>query len=119
MGRIFSDQNRFEQWLAVELAASEALAELGDVPREAAQALRALAGARRALVNVFGDRRGADQADGRNIRMLDERVHDFFVAVDPMRGVLTNRTKFILYYIGWFVMNAIIIIRANCSKIKS
>src|SRR2546423_611279 len=41
MGRIFSDQNRFEQWLAVELAASEALAELGEVPREAAQALRA------------------------------------------------------------------------------
>jgi adenylosuccinate lyase len=44
MGRIFSDQNRFEQWLAVELAASEALAELGEVPREAAQALRAHAG---------------------------------------------------------------------------
>jgi len=41
MGRIFSDQNRFDQWLAVELAASEALAELGEVPREAAQALRA------------------------------------------------------------------------------
>ncbi len=44
MGRIFSDQNRFEQWLEVELAASEALAELGDVPHEAAQALRKHAG---------------------------------------------------------------------------
>lgn len=44
MGRIFGDQNRFEQWLAVELAASEALAELGDVPKEAAKALRAHAG---------------------------------------------------------------------------
>ncbi len=32
MGRIFSDQNRFDQWLAVELAASEALAETGEVP---------------------------------------------------------------------------------------
>ena len=41
MGRIFSDQNRFEQWLQVELAASEALAEVGQVPQEAAQALRA------------------------------------------------------------------------------
>ncbi len=41
MGRIFSDQNRFEQWLAVELAASEALAESGVVPLEAAAALRA------------------------------------------------------------------------------
>ncbi len=44
MGRIFSDQNRFEQWLAVELAASEALAETGQVPAEAAAALRAHAG---------------------------------------------------------------------------
>jgi len=44
MGRIFSDQNRFEQWLQVELAASEALAETGQVPREAAAALRAHAG---------------------------------------------------------------------------
>src|SRR5215470_4985444 len=41
MGRIFSDQNRFEQWLEVELASTDALAELGDVPKEAAQALRA------------------------------------------------------------------------------
>src|SRR5579871_4913531 len=44
MGRIFSDQNRFEQWLAVELAASEALADTGEVPAEAARALRAHAG---------------------------------------------------------------------------
>src|SRR5580704_875270 len=40
MGRIFSDQNRFAQWLAVELAASEALAETGEVPADAARALR-------------------------------------------------------------------------------
>ncbi len=40
MGRIFSDENRFEQWLAVELAASEALAQTGEVPAEAARALR-------------------------------------------------------------------------------
>ena len=41
MGRIFSDENRFAQWLEVELAASEALAETGEVPSEAAAALRA------------------------------------------------------------------------------
>jgi adenylosuccinate lyase len=41
MGRIFSDRNRFDQWLAVELAASDALAETGEVPAEAAAALRA------------------------------------------------------------------------------
>ena len=40
MGRIWSDQNRLEQWLEVELAASESLAELGVIPREAARLLR-------------------------------------------------------------------------------
>jgi adenylosuccinate lyase len=44
MGRIWSDGNRFQQWLEVELAASEALAELGVVPAEAARLLRAHAG---------------------------------------------------------------------------
>ncbi|MGA2039394.1 MAG: adenylosuccinate lyase [Bryobacteraceae bacterium] len=44
MGRIWSDQNKFQQWLEVELAASEALAELGTVPAEAALLLRAHAG---------------------------------------------------------------------------
>src|SRR6478672_13968046 len=44
MGRIFNDENRFEQWLEVELAASEALAGLGVVPAEAARLLRAHAG---------------------------------------------------------------------------
>ncbi|MBS1855997.1 MAG: adenylosuccinate lyase [Acidobacteria bacterium] len=44
MGRIWSDQNKFQQWLEVELAASEALAELGEVPAEAAHLLRAHAG---------------------------------------------------------------------------
>jgi adenylosuccinate lyase len=41
MGRIWSDENKFQQWLEVELAASEALAELGVAPPEAAKALRA------------------------------------------------------------------------------
>ena len=41
MGRIWSLKNKYRQWLEVELAASEALAELGEVPKEAAQALRA------------------------------------------------------------------------------
>ena len=44
MGRIFSDENRFKQWLEVELAASEALAETGVVPAEAAKQLRKYAG---------------------------------------------------------------------------
>ncbi len=44
MGRIWSDQNKFQQWLEVELAASEGLAERGVVPVEAARLLRAHAG---------------------------------------------------------------------------
>jgi adenylosuccinate lyase len=44
MSRIWSDQNKFQQWLEVELAASEALAELGVVPADAARLLRAHAG---------------------------------------------------------------------------
>jgi adenylosuccinate lyase len=44
MGAIWSDQHKYECWLEVELAASETLAELGEVPPEAAQALRSLAG---------------------------------------------------------------------------
>jgi adenylosuccinate lyase len=41
MGNIWTEENKYRQWLAVELAASEALAELGEVPQEAAVALRA------------------------------------------------------------------------------
>src|SRR4051794_20086436 len=41
MGRIWSDQHKYECWLQVELAASEALAEMGEVPAEAAGELRA------------------------------------------------------------------------------
>src|SRR5580692_701313 len=51
MGRIFSDDNRFAQWLEVELAASEALAETGQVPHAAAKALRAHAGFDVARIN--------------------------------------------------------------------
>ena len=41
MGRIWSEENKYRQWLEVELAASEALAEVGEVPVEAARKLRA------------------------------------------------------------------------------
>lgn len=44
MGAIWSDQHKYECWLQVELAATEALAELGEVPRDAARQLRAKAG---------------------------------------------------------------------------
>jgi adenylosuccinate lyase len=40
MGQVWSEENKFRQWLEVELAACEILADLGEVPREAAQLLR-------------------------------------------------------------------------------
>ena len=40
MGRIWSQENKFQKWLDVELAATETLAEAGMVPREAAKKLR-------------------------------------------------------------------------------
>jgi adenylosuccinate lyase len=41
MGAIWSEQHKYECWLETELAASEALAELGEVPLKDAKALRA------------------------------------------------------------------------------
>jgi adenylosuccinate lyase len=43
MGRVWSDSNRFARWLDVELAATETLAEAGQVPKDAAAAIRARA----------------------------------------------------------------------------
>jgi len=43
MGRVWSDENRFQKWLDVELAAAETLAEAGAIPHEAASKLRARA----------------------------------------------------------------------------
>jgi len=41
MGAIWSEDNKYKQWLEVELAASEALSEMGVVPADAAGLLRA------------------------------------------------------------------------------
>lgn len=40
MGRVWSEENRFQKWLEVELAAAETLAEAGVVPAAAAAKLR-------------------------------------------------------------------------------
>ncbi|MBE7157191.1 MAG: adenylosuccinate lyase [Rhodospirillales bacterium] len=44
MGALWSEQHKYECWLRVELAAAEVLAELGEVPAEAAAQLRQHAG---------------------------------------------------------------------------
>jgi len=43
MGAIWSDQHKYECWLKVELAASEALAETEEVPQSAVESLRSYA----------------------------------------------------------------------------
>ena len=40
MGSIWSEENKFRQWLEVETVASEVLADRGDIPAEAARAIR-------------------------------------------------------------------------------
>ncbi len=47
MGRVWSDANKFAKWLEVELAATETLAEAGQVPHDAAARIR-----KRASVDV-------------------------------------------------------------------
>lgn len=41
MGRIWTDQNRYQAWLEVEILADEAWAELGEIPKEDVQKIRA------------------------------------------------------------------------------
>jgi adenylosuccinate lyase len=56
MGGIWSEENRFRCWLEVELAATESLAELGVVPKDAAAALRRHAGFDVARINEIEDK---------------------------------------------------------------
>jgi adenylosuccinate lyase len=44
MGRIWSDQRRYETWLQVEIAAVEAMADVGIVPTDAAREIREKSG---------------------------------------------------------------------------
>ena len=53
MGRIWSEENRFRTWLAVEVAATETLAEAGIVPKEAAKAIRERADFRVERINAI------------------------------------------------------------------
>lgn len=40
MGRIWEPENKFRKWLDIEIAAAEAMAELGEIPAEAAMNIR-------------------------------------------------------------------------------
>jgi adenylosuccinate lyase len=51
MGRVWSDANKYSKWLEVELAATETLAEAGQVPAEAATVIRSKAKVDAARIN--------------------------------------------------------------------
>jgi len=51
MGRVWSDANRYQKWLDVELAAADTLAEAGLVPKDAAATVRARAKVDAARIN--------------------------------------------------------------------
>jgi adenylosuccinate lyase len=56
MGHVWSDANKYAKWLEVELAATETLAEAGQVPKEAAAAIRARAKVDVARINELESR---------------------------------------------------------------
>ncbi len=56
MGRVWSDENKYAKWLEVELAATETLADLSQVPRGAAAALRSRAKVDVARINELESR---------------------------------------------------------------
>jgi adenylosuccinate lyase len=56
MGQVWSDANKFAKWLEVELAATETLAEAGQVPKDAAAAIRSRAKVDVARINELESR---------------------------------------------------------------
>ena len=56
MGRVWSETNRFQKWLEVELAASETLAEAGLVPKDAVALMKSRATVDVARINEIEER---------------------------------------------------------------
>ena len=56
MGRVWSETNRFQKWLEVELAASETLAEVGLVPKDAVALMKSRASVDVARINEIEER---------------------------------------------------------------
>src|SRR5215472_14978993 len=109
MGRIWSDQNRFQQWLEVELAASEALAELGEVPADAARLLREHAGFEVARIHeierdvkhdVIACSPAVSQTTSRRVRTQARRWLHYGLTsndvVDTAQGLLLKQASAIL-----------------------
>jgi adenylosuccinate lyase len=82
MARVWSDERKLETWLEVELAAVDGWAELGVVPRPAAEAIRA--GARTPSPAEVADRER-------------ETGHDLAAFVDVVQGDLGEEGRWLHY----------------------
>jgi len=74
MGHVWSDANRFAKWLEVEIAAAETLAEAGQVPKEAAVAIRTRAKVDVARIHELEARVPFDRIEIRQIPSVRERI---------------------------------------------
>ena len=79
MARIWSEENRFRQWLEVELLAAEALAQLGVVPKDAVGRIR-----KKARIDV-----------GRIRKIEDEVKHDVIAFLTSVAEFVGDDARFI------------------------
>ena len=82
MKAVWSDASRLARWLEVELAAAEAWAELGVVPREAAEELR---------------ERAAPPTPARVAEIEERTQHDFAAFVDAVAGQIGPAGRWLHY----------------------
>ena len=75
MGRIWSDQRRYETWLRVEIAAAEAMASAGIVPREAARDIRELGAFDIARIEAIEETRQHVDLDGEPVGSSEDSNH--------------------------------------------
>jgi adenylosuccinate lyase len=78
MKKIWSDKNKFDQWLKVEIAVCEAWAELGQIPRE----------------DVFKIRKASYNLD-RIAKFLDVTHHDMTAFLNSVAESLGTESRFI------------------------
>jgi adenylosuccinate lyase len=81
MGRIWTDENKFAKWLEVEIAAAEAEAEAGLIPRAAARAIR-----RKGKFDV-----------GRILEIEKEVKHDVIAFTTNVAGYVGREARYLHY----------------------
>ena len=81
MGAVWSEQAKFQSWLDVEIAATEANCRLGRVPQEALDTIKAKASFE--VERILTDCTGSDNTAASNSAVIHARTGD---AVDVVSG---------------------------------